>query len=98
MALFHILPADAKYRAITPPNTQMRDPDDPVRQTINAACGATLVRYRDEYCNVMIANPEWNREWCHDCVRAFRWPQPTRAAWEEQLDISDLPPPPDATP
>lgn len=79
---FHILPQDAAYETVNfaTPNPNL-DPADYSYQTIRAACGAQLVRYQDEYCNIVIANPKWERNWCADCVRAFHWSEPDRIVW-----------------
>ena len=58
---FHILHGYASYQ---------RD-DVTGTETIPSACGVTLVHNRDDYCNISIANPDWNHNWCHDCVRMF---------------------------
>ena len=34
-----------------------------------ALCGERLVKDRSDYCNTDIANPTWDYDWCHDCVK-----------------------------
>lgn len=53
-------------------------------ETITSICGKTLVRYRDQSCGLSIANPEWDYDWCHDCVKAILWTEDARKAWTEK--------------
>ncbi len=85
---YHILPPDASY---TPGSNPLRDPTQYVPQTIEAACGKTLTRYQDEYASALIANPEWPRDWCHECVRAFRWTASVAERWTSVHGIDQLP-------
>ena len=49
------------------------DPPEHEQNYGNAICGAEVVRHRDEYCSVHIANPAWNRDWCTGCICRTPW-------------------------
>ena len=70
---FHILASDAKYEYSRGSQTA----------TIKAVCGRTLTRYQDDYCNIAIANPNWDKDWCHDCVKCYRWPGDDVDIWRD---------------
>ena len=60
-------------------------------ETVIATCGRTLVIGRDQCCNIGIATPEWNYDWCHDCVRAFPWEEDARKMWlKKGIETMDL--------
>ena len=52
-----------------------------IEESAPSACGRTVVQGRDQFCNISIANPRWDYDWCHDCVRAFSWPDKARKLW-----------------
>ena len=52
-----------------------------LEESVRSVCGKTLVRNRDKFCNVGIAEPSWDKDWCHDCVRAFPWTEQARKLW-----------------
>ena len=87
---FHILPAHAAYSV--EPTTHLDEERD-FPQTIPAACGVTLTRYRDDYASILVVKPEWQKDWCHQCVRAFRWPVELAERWSNVHGINELPDP-----
>lgn len=81
---YHIIPFRARYTtrrvpsyAIGPGHRRKTHMEESVR----AKCGRTLVKGRDQFCNISIATPDWNYDWCHDCVRAYPWNEDGRKAW-----------------
>lgn len=87
---YHILPPDAAYTLAADPT---RYPGDDIPQTIDAACGKILTRYVDEYASCLIANPVWEKDWCHRCVRAFHWTAAVAQQWKSIHGIDQLPEP-----
>ena len=49
------------------------DPREHRQDYATALCGLEVVRHRDEYCNVDIANPQWEHDWCVECVCRTIW-------------------------
>lgn len=65
--------------------------DEENTQTIPAVCGAVLTRYQDEYCNVSIADPGWDKDWCEPCVVGIAWSNEATAGWRKRgLDAKEL--------
>ena len=57
-----------------------------------ALCGERLVKDRSDYCNTDIANPTWDYDWCHDCVKAMKWTDEERRIWREKgIDVGEAP-------
>ncbi len=53
----------------------------------NAVCGTEIVRDKDKFCSLAIANPrDWNYDWCRDCVAAIRW----KPEYAEELRVKGL--------
>lgn len=50
-------------------------------ERIKVACGKIIVIGEEQYCNISIATPEWDKDWCHDCVKAFPWTEDARKMW-----------------
>ena len=50
-----------------------------IEEYARAACGAEVNLNTDTSCNLSILDPRWNKDWCHKCVRAYRW---TGDAWK----------------
>lgn len=46
-----------------------------------AICGVTLVRDRDQFCNVGIADPRWDYDWCPSCVKLVPWSDKGKQMW-----------------
>ena len=38
-----------------------------------AMCGREMIRYQDNYCNAGIARPQWNNDWCIECINTVQW-------------------------
>ena len=55
-----------------------------LEESVSAACGKILVSGRNQFCSIVIADPNWKYDWCHDCVRAFPWPDVARRLWLEK--------------
>jgi len=53
-----------------------------VEEYVRAVCGTELIRNRDKFCNIGIATPSWDYDWCHKCVRAFPWKDGARKQWQ----------------
>lgn len=50
-----------------------------------------IVIGEEQYCNISIATPEWDKDWCHDCVRAFPWKDDARKIWlKKGIEAMDL--------
>ena len=73
---YHIVRRHAQY--FTTPSGGRR------KEFIKSVCGKVLARDEDNSCNMAIANPSWNRDWCHDCVRAYPWTEDARKIWLEK--------------
>ena len=75
---FHIVHLDATYTSIGK------------KESITAACGKVLIRGEDDYCNISMAGPNLNYDWCHDCVKAFPWRSKSKKAWLERgIEVLD---------
>ena len=48
------------------------------------ACGGAVESSKNASCNISIANPDWNYDWCHACVRAFPWNQDGVNGWRKR--------------
>ena len=55
-----------------------------LEESVSAACGKILVSGRNQFCSILVANPYWNHNWCHDCVKVFSWTDDARNAWLEK--------------
>ena len=62
-----------------------------IEERYPSVCGLTLERRGDQSCNIGIANPDWNYDWCHKCVKAFIWTGEARKTWAAK-DIETLSP------
>lgn len=38
-----------------------------------AICGSEVVRYRDDYAASGTAKPEWEKDWCRECIMLVCW-------------------------
>ena len=45
-------------------------PDEEVPRMAPAVCGKLLAKDEDDYCNISIVDPEWDKDWCEPCVIA----------------------------
>ena len=92
---YHIVHANARYTARRVPcydSGRYHRHKTHEEKTVLSVCGRTLVRGRDQSCNISIADPYWNYDWCHDCVRAFLWTDEARKIWKERgIDTLDFP-------
>ena len=61
-----------------------------IEESVLAVCGKTLVKGRDDCCNISAATPDWSYDWCHDCVKAFLWNENARKLWREKHGIETL--------
>ena len=52
-----------------------------IEERYPSVCGLTLDRGADRSCNIGIAYPDWNYDWCHVCVKAFIWTDEARKKW-----------------
>ena len=43
----------------------------PRQRTLPSACGKEVPRHNT--VSIIIATPEWDKDWCHDWVRVFLW-------------------------
>ncbi len=55
-------------------------------QILPSACGKDVPR------NKMVSilappNPNWDKDWCHDCVRAFAWEDERKQIWREMHGV-----------
>ena len=55
-----------------------------------SVCGETLIRDVEPACNISIANPEWNYNWCSDCVNSFPWDDNDRKLWLDKHGIETM--------
>ena len=61
-----------------------------VEEFFRSACGETFTLRQNDACNITIANPNWDKNWCHDCVKAFPWTEEARGIWREKHSIETL--------
>ena len=73
---YHIVHLNARYFT--------RWVDGRKREFIGPVCGEDLPRERGQSCNISIATPSWNYDWCHDCVKAFPWTEDARKIWAKK--------------
>ena len=53
-----------------------------------ALCGEKLIQGRGNYCNTNTANPDWDYDWCHDCVKAVVWTDEAKGVWRQKgIDV-----------
>lgn len=90
---YHILPAHARYTKMRVPCYQTgryhRHRFCDVERVM-ALCGATVESGRDDGCNIIIANPNWDKDWCHNCVGIVPWTEPAGKIWQERHGIETL--------
>ena len=90
---YHILPANARYRKVRVPCYQTgrfhRHKFCEVERAVTL-CGAIVEGGREDGCNVSIATPSWDKDWCHKCVGMVPWTEPTREIWRKQHGIETL--------
>ena len=49
-----------------------------------AVCGKLLDKDEDGYCNISVADPEWDKDWCEPCVVAIAWSNQFTLKWQER--------------
>ncbi len=54
-------------------NCQLQDQGQHHQDYATTLCGREVIRYRDEYCASGIAKPEWNHDWCRECIMMVQW-------------------------
>ena len=52
-----------------------------IEERYPSVCGLTLERSADRSCNIGIASPDWDYDWCRECVKAFIWTDEARKKW-----------------
>ena len=81
---YHIIHANARYATRWVPcyeTGRYHRHKTHKEQYVPSLCGGTLVEGRDQFCNAIIANPDWNYDWCHGCVRVLPWTDDARGKW-----------------
>ena len=81
---YHIIHANARFamkRVRCYGTGQSHRHKTHLEESVPAACGKILVSGRDQFCNIGIANPYWNHDWCHECVRVFPWTDDAKRLW-----------------
>ena len=76
MGDYHLIHSFAEYTTM-PMGLAEENP-----QTIPAVCQAVLTRFKDGYCNVSIANPDWDKDWCEPCIAGVAWNNELTAKWQ----------------
>ena len=56
-----------------------------IEETFQAICGDRTLR--ENCCNSDIANPNWNYNWCHQCVKLLPWTDEGKRLWLERHGI-----------
>ena len=56
-----------------------------IEEKFKALCEKVIPR--ENCCNAGIANPNWNYDWCHDCVKAIPWTEDGKKIWLERHGI-----------
>ena len=49
-----------------------------------AVCGRLLAKDEDDYCNISVADPGWDKDWCEPCVIAIAWSNEFTLKWQER--------------
>ena len=84
---YHIIHADANYVAMRVPCEEggpYHQHQTHTEEVVASVCGVTLATKGDDFCSIDIADPNWNHDWCHDCVRSFPWTAEARRLWLEK--------------
>ena len=58
-----------------------------IERFIETVCKKTIPYGPDNCCNISIANPNWDKNWCRDCVTAFPWTDEGSKMWLEKHGI-----------
>ena len=84
---YHIIHADENYstrRVICYESGRYHRHQTHEERYVQAACGTVVSPDRGDFCNISIANPNWNYDWCHVCVRAFPWTDGAKEMWRKK--------------
>ena len=61
-----------------------------IEEFFRAACGETFSRRESDCCNITIADPNWDKNWCQKCVKMFPWTEKARQIWLDKHGIETL--------
>ena len=64
--------------------TAPMEPGEEAYRMTPAVCGKLLAENEDDYCNISIADPEWDKDWCEPCVIAIAWSNRFTLKWQER--------------
>ena len=84
---YHITPVFARYSTHWVPcheTGRYHHHQSHKEERLPSVCGLSLVRGRDQSCSASIANPDWDYDWCHRCVKAMLWNDDARGLWSEK--------------
>ena len=83
MGNYHVIGINAHYYT-----ERFRDYRGRTRtvELTTAVCGVELNRANTNFCNISIAGPQWDYDWCHNCVRYFSdiWTDEAKKLWREK--------------
>lgn len=91
---YHIIHEHARtgVRRVPRPDSRGRTKMQ-TEETLETACGVTLVGPEaTQSCSIVIADPSWSYNWCHDCVRVFAQTSPDAAKeiwWSKGIDLGE---------
>ena len=69
-----------------------------MEEMVEAICGKFIPANKDNCCNISVADPNWKRDWCHECVGAVQWSKHAQTLWRKKgIDVM-LPQPSPPTP
>ena len=95
---YHILDANAQYTTRRVPchetgrNHRHKTHDV---DSIQSVCGKTLIRGIDNYRKIYTDDdigPNYNYQWCQDCVKPLPWTESARKLWLEKHGIATVEP------
>ena len=74
---YHIVAPDARYVG------SQRGREERI---VIAVCGAEVKESDPNACNLGIANPDWDYNWCRDCVLFYwdDWTEEGKAKWQKK--------------
>ena len=77
---YHLIEQPSYFRRETPcgpdcngPRCRLAPPADHRQEYALGLCGAEVVRHRDDYCASGIAKPQWDHDWCRECIMLVQW-------------------------
>ncbi len=81
---YHLVALDARYRTrrvLCYRTGRHHRHKTHQEQYTSTLCGQEVLRSEGTSCSEGIADPRWDKDWCHDCVRSAPWRDDVKGLW-----------------